>query len=159
MAGKLLLLLLSAAVGLLAGSAYNRLLTARKRYFAEYKRFLQYVHTDVDCRRTDIVTLAGAFDTNDPLLKKHLTEYTEGLKSGGRTLSRGSLTAGETEAVGRTLFAIGRVDAVTQLNELKAAVSDAEQRCAAAAARQEKYGGLAIKLGFMAGLALGILLL
>ena len=156
---KLLLFLCAAAAGLAAGSAYSRKLAARKRYFSEYRRFLRYVRTDLGLRRTDILTLAGAFETADPLLCKHLAEYAAALPAGGGKLSRGHLTAEEAETVRSTLFSIGRVDADTQLAELKSAEADAEERLKTAEVRCEKYGAAAIKLGLLAGVGLGILLL
>ena len=156
---RLLLFLLSTAVGAFAGDLYRRYLAERRRYFGEYRRFLRYVGSDLGFRRTDIMTLTGGFDTADALFKKHLSEYADGLKSGVARLSGGYLSREELETVKSTLFSIGRVDAETQIAELKAAESDADERFRAAERKYLKYGVTAVKLGLLGGIGLGILLL
>lgn len=156
---SLLLAVLTTAVGALIGNVYRRSLAAKTRYYAEYTRFLRYAAADVACRRTSVPALAATFDTPDPNFSAHLREWTEGLKNDSHKLSRGCLSAAEADAVGQTLFSIGRVDAETQLRQLQLAADEAAASHSAAAGKQDKYGNLAVKLGLLAGLAVGILLL
>lgn len=159
MSTSLLILALGGGAGTLTGIVFYRYMSARKRYFSELNRYLDHLVSDLKYRRTDIVSLTEAFDTADDDLKKNLREYIGGLGSGEHKLTRGKLKAAELTEVENILFGLGRVDIDAQMFELARAKEIASGMESAAAERFKKYGTLYIKLGLLAGLALGILLM
>ena len=159
MSTSLLLLALGAGAGTMTGIVLYRALAARKRYFSELARFIDYVISDLKYRRTDVVTLRGGFVSADDALSTNLDEWLNGLESGQRKLTCGKLKKTEVNEVEAILFGVGQVDLESQLFELAAAKEKVAAMQVAAQQRLDKYGALYIKLGLLAGLALGILLM
>lgn len=157
MTTSLLLLTLGAGAGTVVGFGVYRVLKSRACYFAEFRRFLDYLISDLKYRRTDVVTLREGFTSADKDFGKNLDEWVAALATGEKKLSRGYLKKAELHDVETILFAIGSVDLDAQLFELEAAKERVGGYCTATEAAFGKYGTLSVKLGLSAGLVLGIL--
>lgn len=159
MSTSLLLLTLGAGAGTLTGIVLYRVLAARKSYFRELARFIDYVISDLKYRRTDVLALHAGFESADVDLSRNLDEWVRGLQKDERKLTRGKLKTAEMREVEQMLFGMGKVDLDSQLFELAAAKEKAAAMRETAERRFERYGPLYIKLGLLFGLALGILLM
>lgn len=159
MSTSLLLLALGAGAGTLTGVVLYRVLSVRKRYFSELDRFVDYLISDLKFKRTDVVSLRTGFTAEEETLGKNLDEWVAGLQAGSAKLTRGRLKKEELHEVETLLFGLGKVDLESQMFELAAAKEKVAAMRQTAEKRFSKYGPLYIKLGLLAGLALGILLM
>lgn len=161
MTGKILIVVICAAVGTFAGfvvmNAYRRnveYLDGVCGLISELKRNMAY-------RRDAAASVLSGFETKSVQLKKNIGEYMAfvNAKDGKLEISRGFLPPRTHSGVCELFASLGGGDGGAQQRELEIFGSTFEEQRATAAKKSEKYGALAVKLGFLFGLGVGILTL
>lgn len=157
---KLLLVSVATAAGTMTGLFFSKRLKARSEYYKALIAFMNYILAEVKFRRNPVKAIIRDFmNLGETPLSKNLSEYLETDDPKDLKLTKGYLKSAETFEIRKFLSALGSVDAETQSFELEAEKERFSGVAAAAALHREKYSSMYIKLGFFAGLALGVLLL
>ena len=92
-------------------------------------------------------------------LSNNLSEYAAAADPTAATLSHGALKRAESAEVQKFLSSLGSLDSDTQVFELEAYALKFAGAESDASEKNKKFSAMYIKLGFFAGLALGILIL
>lgn len=161
MSTKLFLIFLCVAVGTLCG--YVVMLSYKKNY-----SYLDGVCGMIGALKQNLIykkdsapRVLGGLPVSSSQLKKNIDEYidfTAG-KSDKRIVSRGFLSKTAFDEVGELFGAIGGSDEGTQIAQLDGFTAKFENLRADAERKYKKYGAVAVKLGFLLGLGVGVLVL
>lgn len=161
MTGKLLIVVICAAVGTFAGfvvmSAYRR----NEEYLDGVCGLISELKRNMAYRRDAAATVLAKYAAKSAHLKKNIGEYIAfvNAKDGKLDISRGFLPSRTHAGVCELFASLGGADGGAQQRELEAFGSSFEELRTAAAQKSAKYGALAVKLGFLFGLGVGILTL
>lgn len=161
MTAKLLIVFVCAAVGAATGyfvmSAYNR----NRLYMESVCAMIAELKRNISYRRDSVAGILGGFETESPQLKKNIAEYSAyaAAKDGELVISRGFLSANDHAKVKELFGSLGVSDGRSQTEGLEAFAAEFDALKKAAIERSEKYGTLAVKLGFLFGLGVGVLFL
>ncbi|MCL2062575.1 MAG: stage III sporulation protein AB [Firmicutes bacterium] len=157
---KLLLVCIASAAGAMAGLFFSKRLKARAEYYKALLAFANHVLGEVKFRRNPIKTVMRDFmSLGETPFSKNLTEYLDAQNPNALKLTRGCLKQNEAEEVKKFLAALGGLDADTQVSQLEADKLRFAPLAETAAQHYTKYASTYIKLGFLVGLAAGILIL
>ena len=156
---KLMLMLMAAAAGTMIGLACYKRGAEREKYFNDIVALAVSMICDIRFTQKDIVTLVNNFEPTSSVMKCHIAEFGQGIATGKIVLSRHGLKESEFAAVNDLFLNLGRFDSETQIFQLEGARDKLKLCGERVAERNKKYGKIQIKLGFMIGLAVGILLL
>lgn len=160
---KLLIIAVCAALGTATG--YVVMLSYKKRscYMSGICALIGEMKRNISYRRDAVTRIAGNYSGSieSALLKKHIEEYATfvAAKDGKLALSRGYLSADVYSSVCSMFSALGKTDEKSQIDELDMFESVFSGYREKACERVEKYGALAVKLGFLLGLGVGVLFL
>lgn len=158
---KLLVIFVCAAVGTAAGYLVMRGFRRDLLYLDGVCSMIAELKRNIAYKREPAVDILAGFTSESPQLKKHIDEYIAAArtKDGDLALSRGTLSAATLLKVRELFISLGKVDGQAQVGELEmyaASFSDLRDK---AKTKSDKFGPLAVKLGFLFGLMVGILFL
>lgn len=161
MSTKLFLLFLCVAVGTLCG--YIVLLSYKKNYsyLDGVCGMISALKQNLIYKKDSVPLVLGGMPVSSSQLKKNIDEYidfTAG-KSDKRITSRGFLSKTAFDEVSELFGALGGSDEGTQTVQLDGFAARFECLRSEAERKYKKYGGVAVRLGFLLGLGLGVLVL
>lgn len=160
MVTKFLIVSLCITAGTMTGAVFSKRLKSRACYFDELLGLVNRIMAEVKFRKNTTKSILTEFckECTSPLVG-HLTEYLNCTDYSALKLSKSILTNDETEEVRKLLLSLGTSDSTTQLFELENSRLKVSQMLVTAEEKRKKLGGTYIKLGFFAGLTLGIIIL
>lgn len=160
---KILVVALCAALGTAAGYIIMKSYKRKTSYMSGLCALIGELKRNISYRRDAAASVAEGFSLSaeSGLLKKHIDEYKAfvAAKNGELILSRSFLSKDAYSSVCSFFTALGKTDEASQLDELEMYYKDFSERLAKASAESERYGALAVKLGFLLGLGVGVLFL
>lgn len=158
---KLLIIFICAAVGTLAGFLTMRSYRRSYRYLDGVCSLINELRRNIAYRRDSVASILGSYSTESAQLKKNIAEYIAyaSSKDGSPDISRGYLPATVHERVCSLFRALGQSDGEGEISELERFSLEFIELRDKAAQKSEKYGPLAVKLGFLFGLGVGVLFL
>lgn len=161
MSTKILIIFICAAVGTAAGYLVMKSYRRNFAYLDGVCKLIGELKRNISYRRDVASSVLGALDIESAQLKKNVEEYIAfaGGKDEKPNISRGFLPLEVYTRVCDLFCSLGKSDGSSQLDELnmfgdafKSMRDGAEQKC-------KKYGTIAVKLGFLLGLGVGVLTL
>jgi len=148
------------AAGAMGGLFFSKRLKTKADYYVALIDFINHTLTQIKFRKDPIKKIIQNFvNLGDSPLNKNLLEYIEADTPQLLLLSKGILKAGEIEEVKQFLVSLGTLDSVTQICELEAYKEKFSQSVVIANEKKRVFSGMYVKLGFLAGLALGIIII
>lgn len=156
---KLLIVFFAAISGIMAGLALSKRIALRERFFDELVRVIDRLISDIKFSQAKIEVIIGEYVSSSHNLSKNLAEYKQFLDGGELKLSRGVLTKREYRLVNEFFERLGALDLDTQIKELENRKAGFSEILEGAKTKNKKYGKALVKLGFLSGLLIGILLL
>ena len=161
MSTKLFLLFLCVAVGTLCG--YIVMMSYKKNlsYLDGVCGMIGALKQNLIYKKDSVPLVLGSLPVSSSQLKKNIEEYidfTAG-KSDKRIVSRGFLSKLTFNEVSELFFALGGSDEGTQTAQLDGFTVKFDNMRTEAERKYKKYGSVAVKLGFLLGLGVGILVL
>ncbi|MCL2847940.1 MAG: stage III sporulation protein AB [Firmicutes bacterium] len=148
------------AAGAMGGLYFSKRLKTRASYYEALVDFINHTLTQVKFRKDPIKKIMQSFiDLGETPLNKNLLEYIAVDTPNSLSLSRGVLKTGEIEEIKQFLVSIGTLDSQTQIFELEAYKEKFNHILVVANEKKRIFGGMYVKLGFFAGLALGIIVI
>ena len=161
MSVKIFIVFLCAAVGTGLGFWLSRLYQRTSKYYLSVCELISELKRNIACRRDSVASVMKGFKSNSERLASQISEYIAfvSTKDGDLKLSRGFLSASAFSDVNGFFCSLGAMDQDSQANDLDMYYKKFEADYNAATEKSKKYGPLAIKLGFLFGLCLGILFL
>lgn len=161
MSVKIFVMCICAAIGTCAGYIVMRTFKRNRNYFDGILSMIRELKRNISYRRDSAASILQSAETESAQLKKNIGEYIAYVKAkdGKLELSRGFLSADEFKSVNDLFCSLGRSDGGTQIGELDLFEKQFETFRERAATRYDKYGSLAVKLGFLFGLGVGVLFL
>lgn len=154
-----LFILLSIAAGTAIGAAFSRRGFRREKYFREAIGFVERLSSDIAFTREPLRSVVGGYADGCAEMRKNLEEYASYLDGGAEEFSAGVLKNGEAQTVKKILYGLGKVDFETQLNELERGKAELERIYSEICVKNKGFGRAYIKLGFLGGALIGILML
>ena len=158
--GSVFLLFVCAAVGTFCG--YLILLSYKRHYLYldGMCAVISALKQNLSYKKDPVPTVLGGLNIDSAQLKKNIQEYIS-FASGQSTyeVSRGFLPQDTFDGVKELFDSIGGSDEGTQQARLNAHLSRFEKLREAAEKKYKEIGGVAVKLGFLIGLAVGVLAL
>ncbi len=161
MSVKILILCVCAAVGTATGFLIMRSYKRSYAYLDGVCTLINDLKRNIAYRRDSVATILGEYSTDSPQLKKNIEEYIA-YASSGKTepeFSRGQLSKPVYDRMTKLFLSLGRSDGDGELSELERFGSEFSELRKKAAEKSDKYGTLAVKLGFLFGLGVGVLFL
>lgn len=156
---KLLIVFACAAGGLFCG--YTVLLTYKKSfaYLSDVCMMISELRHNLSYRNDPVPDVLRRLSYGSPQLKRNIAEYVDYIdgKTDTFDLGKGYLSKATYAEVAELFGALGMSDGKTQSDMLSAYSSKFEERRAEAEKKYNKYGAVAVKLGFLLGLGVGIL--
>lgn len=160
MATNILILSLACFSGTIVGFYFAKRLKDKANYYASLSELINFISSEVAFRRNAITSIMYSFlSTNKSPLVKNINEYIASFDSGNLVLSQGALKKTELEEVRLFFAALGSLDSFTQINELNLQSIKFNDKKVITQNNYKQHYSMYIKLGFFAGLALGIILL
>ena len=156
---KLFLLFSLTVLGTVSGLFFSKKLTRRRRYFEELILLINSLISDFRFKQSSVCDLLSSFTGNE--IKPTVNEFIRYAKGEDRELklSKQELSEREYGFVKEMFSVLGTYDLDTQVFVLDNYKLKAEEFYAAAKDKEERYGKTTVKLGFLLGLAVGIVLL
>lgn len=156
---KLSLLFMLTVTGTLIGVGLSKRLTGRRRYFEELISLINALISDFKFKQSSVSMLLSSFKavTVKPVVDEFISYAAGDVKE--LRLPRQELTEREHNFVTEMFSALGTYDLDTQVFVLDNYKLKAEEFYAAAKEQERRYGKTYVKLGFLFGLAAGIVLL
>ncbi len=161
MTGKLLMVLICATVGAATGYLVMRAYKRNKTYMESVCAMIAELKRNISYRRDSVLDILNGFETECVQLKKNIAEYSVyAEEKGGRLeISRGFLSASDHAKVKELFGSLGVFDGKSQLDALDTFAVEFDALKRSAVEKSDKYGVLAVKLGFLFGLGVGVLFL
>ncbi len=161
MTNKLFVIALCVAVGTGAGFFMMKAYKRKLAYMTGVCDMIGELKRNISFRKDSAARVLGTFGSPSALLGKNIGEYIaySGSKNGALDISRGFLSESEHAKVKELFGALGDSDGASQVDKLDAFSDVFGELKAKAAVKNEKYGALSVKLGFLFGLGVGVLFL
>ncbi|MCL2375503.1 MAG: stage III sporulation protein AB [Firmicutes bacterium] len=157
---RFLIASICAAAGSLVGLFFSKRLRARAGYYEALSNFVSHLLTEVRFRKNPVKAIAAEFTAlGETPFSKNLGEYIKSQNPQEIMLSKGALKKAELPEVQKFFSSLGTLDASTQIFELEAVKDKFAKKSDEVEKRRDRYASMYVKLGFFAGLALGILVL
>jgi len=157
---RLLIVASLSCSGAMVGLFFSKRLKQRAAYYGALVDFITHLQAQVRFRKDPIKSIAAGFVAlSETPFNKNLLEYTAGVDPKALTLSRGVLKPHELLKVQAFLSSLGTLDSDTQLFELEAHKARFSSLATLASSKKKANSSMYIKLGFMAGLALGVIIM
>ncbi|MCL2599201.1 MAG: stage III sporulation protein AB, partial [Firmicutes bacterium] len=144
-------------MGCLVGVYFYKRYKARCQFFVDIVGLIDALMIDVRYKQEGLPSILRDYQTaiKSELLKT-ISDYLAGrLENTKHTI----LTKQEMHKVKQFFLSLGRLDSDTQLLVLEGYKQEFVVLCSVAKEKFSKYGGTAIKLGFLLGMGVGILFL
>ena len=161
MSVKIFIVFLCAAIGVATGYAVMRSYRRNYEYLDGVCAIIGELKRNIAYRRDGAVSVLRAVDIKSRQLEKNVGEYIAfaGSKADKPEISRGLLPAEVHSRTSELFASIGRSDGQSQLDELDMFAERFSALRGVAENKYKKLGGVAVKLGFLIGLGVGILTL
>ncbi len=161
MSVKIFAVFIFAAIGTAAGYIVMRTYKRNVSYMRAVCELIADLKRNISYRRDGAVNILSDYTSTDEKLNGNIKEYLSyaTAKNGELSLSKGFLPQDAYRQVKGLFSSLGAMDDVGQLNELKLYEDAFSALKKSAEEKSDKYGALAVKLGFLFGLAVGILFL
>lgn len=161
MSTKILIVFICAAIGAATGFAVMKSYKRNLVFMESMCGLIDELKRNIAYRRDPAAVVMSKYAANSAQLKKNIDEYVKyvGTKDGALELSKGFLSDKTYDSVRRFFSSLGAADETAQLRELEMFGSAFAEYRAAAAEKSDKYGVVAVKLGFLFGLGVGVLTL
>ena len=157
---KFLIVALCIVTGTMTGAVFSKKLGLRSEYFENLLNLINIIMSEVKFRKSSTKKILSEFcETNSSSLTLHLEDYIKCDDFSKLKLSKSVLSKEETEEVKKLLLSLGTADSKTQIFELENDKLKFTDMFKTADEKKKRLGGLYIKLGFFAGLTLGIIIL
>lgn len=158
---KIFMIFLCTAIGTGLGYALSRTYLRTSRYYSGVCELINELKRNISYRRDSVVSVMKRFKSNSERLNSQISEYISYVssKDGQLKLSRGFLSTSSYAEVSGFFSSLGGSDGETQIKDLDSYYAKFNADFSAASEKSKKYGPLAIKLGFLFGLCIGILFL
>lgn len=157
---KFLIVALCIVAGTMTGTVFSKKLGKRSEYLESLLNLINVIISEIKFRKSVTKNILSEFCSADSsLLTNHLNEYINCEDYSGFELSKSILSKEETEEVKKLLLSLGTADSKTQIFELENYKLKFTDMYKTADEKKKKFGGLYIKLGFFAGLTLGVIIL
>jgi len=145
-------------VGTMTGLFFSKRSAARARYFAGLVDLTDELRRNLMFRKDKLVVFLSAAKPNEKLLAKHIDGFCRHVNEGGADfLCKGYLKNNELAVVQKFFLGLGAGDATTELEALQSHKDNFASIYAKVKASNDRIGAAYTKLGFLAGLAVGIL--
>ncbi len=161
MTTKLLLLFLFMGMGTFCGYAVMLSMRRRYTYLNGVCKIIGDIKRNVAYRKDSLSGMLAGVDCESAQLKKNVEEfiqYVDG-KADKPQFSRGFLPKDIYDKAVDLFTSIGKSDGPTQIEQLTVFEKDFSKLCAESKKKYTDLGGVAVKLGFLLGLGVGILIL
>lgn len=155
----LFLMFFATLAGVMGGVFFSNKTRAREIYFEEMLGLTERLISDISFLQCKVEKILESCQFKSLHLNKNIIEYLRFTAGGEFVFSAGVLSKREVALVKDFFDRLGILDLNTQINELEARREVFRGLHVSAAARNKNYGKAYIKLGFLAGLLIGILLL
>lgn len=161
MSVKLLIVFVCAAVGTCCGFFIMRNYRRSCEYYKDLCDLVGELRRNISYRRDSAATVLSRFKTDSSLLNRNICEYLTFARSKSEApdISKGFLPAAAFGDINAFFTTLGKNDGNSQLDELEMYDKKFTMLCEKATVKSSKYGTLAVKLGFLFGLAVGVLFL
>lgn len=158
---RLLLVFLCAAVGTVIGYFILRSYRREFEYHDGVCALIGELKRNIAYRRDPATSVLDAFKAESALLQKNIEEYVRFArgKEGAPEISRGFLDADGYRAVSGFFGGLGHSEEGTQTKELDSYLKTFETMRDQAQKKCKVQGAVAVKLGFLLGLGVGILII
>lgn len=156
---KIFIVFVCAAIGTGLGFVLSRAYRRKTVYYSSMCELVNELKRNISYRRDSVVSVMKNFKSGSDRLNSQISEYIGyvSTKDGELKLSRGFLPASAFAEINGFFSSLGFSDGESQARELDGYAKKFEAEYSAASEKSKKYGPLAIKLGFLFGLCLGIL--
>lgn len=155
MTTKFLILIAFTAAGTFVGLYINKCYGERALYYRELCGFVQKLLNELPFRKESVSAITREYEMHSKRLSKQLEEYRAGIaptvKTGYSLAERNELTA--------FFKRLGTGDLQSELGALSSYAQTFEKKSQLCESDRTKKGALAIKLGFLGGLCIGVLAL
>ena len=159
--GSIFLLFICAAVGTFSG--YLILLSHKRHYTYLYDvcAVISALKQNLSYKKDPVPVVLGGLNVGSAQLKKNIQEYISFAsgQSANKEVSRGFLPQATYDGVIELFDSLGGSDERSQGARLDAHLSRFEKLRDAAEKKYKEIGGVAVKLGFLIGLGVGVLAL
>ena len=158
---KILAVFVFTAIGTAVGYAVMRTYKRNLSYMRAVCELIADLKRNISYKRDGAVNILSGYTSSDDRLNGNIREYLAYAtsKSGELSISKGFLPQDAYKQVVGLFSSLGASDDVGQLNELKLYEDAFSVLKNSAEEKSDKYGALSVKLGFLFGLAVGILFL
>ncbi len=158
---KILLIFVFTAIGTASGFTVMRAYRRDLAYLSGVCAMIDELKRNISYRKDGAADILRGYKSESDRLTVNIGEYLKyaAEKDGTLEISKGYLSAPVHKAVCGFFASLGRSDGDAQLKELDAYGSSFCKLRDAAKEKSEKYGALAVKLGFLFGLGVGVLFL
>ncbi len=157
---KFLIVALCMVAGTMTGAVFSKKLVKRAEYFENLLDLVNAIISEVKFRKSTTKTILSEFCGSDgSLLSEHLKTYIDCEDFSSFRLSKSFLSKEEAAEIEKLFLSLGTSDSKTQIFELENYKLKILNMRETANEKKKKLGGLYIKLGFFAGLTLGIIIL
>lgn len=159
MIAKFFIVFLSATAGTFIGLIFSNRMTRRRKFFEELISFTNSLASDLKFKQSMISEIISVQIKNySGKLKDLLDEYVFYLKNGGDLkLSKFDMSQREYSTVVEFFTSIGTLDLDTQLFVFENHKTKFSEYYKASEKQEKNFGKTAVKLGFLGGLAVGIM--
>jgi len=158
---RLLISAASSVAGSFVGLFFSKRVKKKAAYYDALLDFIAHITSEVKFRKNSVRQICNNFlaTSSDTPFNKNLLEFSEASNPFEIVLSRGVLKKSELVEVRQFLASIGTLDSETQIMELELAKEKFSTLSKKNNETKHKFSSMYVKLGFLAGLALGIILL
>ena len=158
---NLFLVFISITIGTTVGVLLNKRSGNKAKYFREVVGLCDSLERNLMFRRDKLQQALTETNVEQKLLNKHIEQFCQFLTSGGDklVLEKGCLKDSELTNVQKFFLSLGGGDSATEHNILASYKEEFGQLKSKYKESHDRLGGAYTKLGFLAGLALGILLI
>lgn len=157
---KMLIVALCILAGTMTGLIFSKKLKNRANYYKSAAAFVDTLITEVSFKKSTIKKIMNDFlVSNNSAFNNDINEYLSCADKNSLILKKGVLNESECYEMKKFFQSLGQSDAQTQITELENYKKLFGKFYSEAEEKMKKNGGMYIKLGFFAGLALGIILL
>ena len=154
---KVILVLLSGVLGITIGIILKNNQNKKVLYFSDLYAFCDYFKHDLSFKQTKLKLLIQSFDYKSENFKDDIFNFSESFKLDNNLST--FLSKNEKEEVSKFFNSLGKVDIQTQLSLIEENKYNFEKKYNEYKEKFEKESKLYVKLGFLFGLSVGVLLL
>ncbi|MCL2555796.1 MAG: stage III sporulation protein AB [Firmicutes bacterium] len=131
----------------------------REKYFADLLNLVDRLISDISYLQDPAIKIISSFETKSIHFKKNIDEYLEFTNGGKFNFSNTILNKREAGIINDFFNRLGTLDYETQINELNSKKMLFIQMYDGANKKNKNFGKAFIKLGFLGGLLVGIMIL